>query len=703
MVSSTDGRSVEARAMLDPGSTASFITERLASVLRLPRSRQAVHLTGITGATTGSSTQAVTSCKVSPIYGNGKPLDIMVVVLPKLTRDIPTSQVLYQHTWNHIDDLNLADPTFGEPGRIDALLGVEVYINMLRDGRRLGPPGTPTALETGFGWVLCGNVEEVKTNSQVSSHVVVNHLVATSIPVDDLLKRFWEIEETPADLILTQEEKSVLQQFETTHSRTPEGRFVVTLPRKQSFKPLGESRSQAVRRFQSLERSLHQKDRFCQVNQVIQEYLDLGHAEAVPRQDLEKNQQQVFYLPIHVVYKTSSTSTKVRAVFDASAKTSFGVSLNDTLMVGPTVHPPLVDVLLRFRTHQVALTTDVSKMYRAVSLTDSDKDYHRFIWRKEMDEPLQDYRMTRVTFGVAASSFAANMAVQMNAQELSQEFPQAAKATQESFYVDDGLTGADTIQEAIQLRIQLQCLFSRACFQLRKWNSNEAQVLDSVPSELREAEEVLSMSDSGTGVAKTLGIEWDTRSDSFNLATSEFILTEIVSKRILLSDVSKVFDALGWFSPTTIQMKIVLQRTWELNIGWDDQVPDHLLEKWKKWRSELPILTSTHLERCYYLKDEILEHVEVHGFSDASEEAYAAVTYLRSTYTSGKTHVSLIMAKSKVAPIKRQSIPRLELCGALMLSRILKHLKRVLLIPTSCIYAWTDSTIVLDWLRGSPR
>ena len=245
-----------------------------------------------------------------------------------------------------------------------------------------------------------------------------------------------------------------------------------------------------------------------------------------------------------MVYKTSSTSTKVRAVFDASAKTSSGISLNDTLMVGPTVHPPLVDVLLRFRT---SLMTDVSKMYRAVSLTDSDRDYHQFIWRKELDEPLQDYRMTRVTFGVAASSFAANMAIQMNAQELSQEFPLAAKATQESFYVDDGLTGADTIQEAIQLCIQLQCLFSQACFQLRKWNSNEAQVLDSIPSELREAEEVLSISDSGTGVAKTLGIEWDTRSDSFNLVTSEFILTEAVSKRVLLSDVSKVFDALGWF------------------------------------------------------------------------------------------------------------------------------------------------------------
>lgn len=148
-------------------------------------------------------------------------------------------------------------------------------------------------------------------------------------------------------------------------------------------------------------------------------------------------------------------------------------------------------------------------------------------------------------------------------------------------------------------------------------------------------------------------------------------------------------------------MKIVLQRTWELNIGWDDQVPDCILERWKMWRLELPILTSVHLERCYYLKGETQTHVEIHGFSDASEEAYAAVAYLRSTYyASGKTWVSLVMAKSKVAPIKRQSIPRLELCGALMLSRILKHLEQV---PTSSIYAWTDSTIVLDWLNGNPR
>ena len=130
---------------------------------------------------------------------------------------------------------------------------------------------------------------------------------------------------------------------------------------------------------------------------------------------------------MHAVYKTSSTTTKIRAVFDASAKSSTGVSLNDTLLVGPTTHPPLVDVLLRFRLYPVALTADVSKMYRAIELTDDDKDLHRFVWRSQPDDPLKDYRMARLTFGVSASSFTANMAVKQNAIDYSHEFPMAAE------------------------------------------------------------------------------------------------------------------------------------------------------------------------------------------------------------------------------------------------------------------------------------
>ena len=163
---------------------------------------------------------------------------------------------------------------------------------------------------------------------------------------------------------------------------------------------------------------------------------------------------------MHIVYKASSSTTKIRPVFDASAKSSTGVSLNDTLLVGPTVHSSLIDVLLRFRMHRVALTADISKMYRAIELTPSDRDFHRFLWRSDQSQVIQDYRMTRVTFGVSASCFAANMSVKHNASELADRYPQTANAVSTSFYVDDCLTGADSIESAIALQRELQDMFT---------------------------------------------------------------------------------------------------------------------------------------------------------------------------------------------------------------------------------------------------
>ena len=202
----------------------------------------------------------------------------------------------------------------------------------------------------------------------------------------------------------------------------------------------------------------------------MQEYFDMKHAEVVPFEDLMKPEDRVFYFPMHAVYKQSSSTTKIRAVFDASAKSSSGVSLNDILLVGPTIHPPLIDVLLRFRLHRIALTADVSKMYRAVELTDEDKDLHRFVWRSRPTDTLQDYRMTRVTFGVSASSFAANMSVWQNAIDSAHEYPLAARVVEDSFYVDDCLSGADDVENAITLYDQLRKLFQRGGFLLRKSN-----------------------------------------------------------------------------------------------------------------------------------------------------------------------------------------------------------------------------------------
>lgn len=259
----------------------------------------------------------------------------------------------------------------------------------------------------------------------------------TTVNCDELLHKFWEIErsEIPS-AALSIEVKYVQQHFKERHYRTDTGAFIVPLPKREGSKPLGESRSKAVRRFVSLERSLQSKEERDEFHSVMEEYFELRHAEVVPQADFNKTPDQVYYLPMHAVRKDSSMTTKLRIVFDASAKTSSDMSLNDILLVGPTVHPPLVDVLLCFQTHRIALTADVSKLYCTVKLTDEDKDLHRFVWRKDPDYHLLDYRMTRVTFDVSASSFAANMAIKQNALDFCKQYPLAAAAVNKSFYVD---------------------------------------------------------------------------------------------------------------------------------------------------------------------------------------------------------------------------------------------------------------------------
>ena len=374
----------------------------------------------------------------------------------------------------------------------------------------------PIAFETCFGWVLAGSTDSQLPIPRIATcHVSCN-------TGDELLRKFWEIEDSPlSEPAMSPEERCAVQHFKTTQSRTIDGRFVVPLPKRTDVKGLGESRSHAVQRFLSLERNLRSKNQFNEFRNVMREYFDLKHAELVPYHDLNKPAHDVFYLPVHVVCKPSSTTTKFRAVFDASAKSSSGVSLNDTLMVGPTVHASLIEVLLRFRMHRIAVVADVSKMYRAIELTDADRDLHRFVWRESPEDTLQDYRMTRLTFGISSSSFIANMAVKQNAEDYTMDYPLAAKVVEEAFYVDDCLTGADSVQEGLKLRRQLQELFAKAGFTLRKWNSSNPQILRDVPPELRDEQTSLTITEHSDVYSKTLGIEWHCVLDYFRINTTK--------------------------------------------------------------------------------------------------------------------------------------------------------------------------------------
>ena len=147
----------------------------------------------------------------------------------------------------------------------------------------------------------------------------------------------------------------------------------------------------------------------------------------------------------------------------------------------------------------------------------------------------------------------------------------------------------------------------------------------------------------------------------------------------------------------------ILQRLWENKLNWDDPVPSSIQDVWTQWKTELQPLSNYHVSRYYFSKDANIINIQLHGFSDASEDAYAGVVYIRGEDTHSNVHVALVMAKTKVSPLKRLTIPRLKLCGAYLLAQLLHHIKNIYQIPVTNVFAWTNSIIVLNWLNGSPK
>ena len=287
---------------------------------------------------------------------------------------------------------------------------------------------TITASQTLCGWMLEGNLpgRKCKCKSFLTAHTVSLDSEFSS------LSKFWELEELPAASKLSPEEQTALDHFNSTHTRHPNGRFEVSLPKKDSCS-LGCSRKQAQRRYLCNERSLQSKGSWNQFSKEVQNYFDLGHAESVPQEDLPKPENQCYYLPNHGVTKLSSTTTKLMVVFDASAVTSTGKSLNDILLPGPCAYPLISDILLQFRLHKFAITGVISKMFREVSLSSADRDLHRFLWRPQPGGPLREGRMTRVTFGVASSPFLATQALRQTAIDHHLDHPEAAEVVLSSF------------------------------------------------------------------------------------------------------------------------------------------------------------------------------------------------------------------------------------------------------------------------------
>ncbi|XP_063994337.1 uncharacterized protein LOC135171637 [Diachasmimorpha longicaudata] len=673
---------VSCRVLLDTGSTTNIIRESLAVALNLPLKPFAVPI-GALNDTNTTTRYLVTATIRSRVAGYERTLNFLTV--PNITHAIP-DQPLDRNSIRIPANVKLADPEFHRPASVDMLLGSGPTLSLLCQGKeKLTPADQPELYlqQTLLGWVIGGSAPTVQSIRQRACNV----LSTSQIDLD--ISKFWEIEEAETASSSASTETEAERHFLENVTRDGCGRYIVALPFNGKESLIGESRSRAFRRLKSLEKRLNGNIEFnTQYRAVLQEYLDLGHLTEVTEADLS---HPGYYLPHHAVIKESSLTTKVRVVFDGSAATSTGISLNETLHVGPTIQDNIFSLLVRFRLHPYVLTGDIEKMYRQVLVRPEDRIYQRILWR-DGREPVRTFQLNTVTFGLSAAPYLAIRCLHQLANDEGHRYPVAAKVLQRDMYVDDLLTGTQTREEALHLREELDKLVKLGGFNLRKWASNDPSILGELaPNNVNHH---LQIGDST--ILKTLGIFWNSSEDTITYE-AKLSRHQIITKRIILSETAKIFDPLGLLSPVVIVAKMIMQKLWTLKISWDAPLPPKIQEEWLQFYGQLH-----HIKRVTFPRFALQEKprgIELHGFSDASQSAYGACVYLRSVGSNGEVNTTLLCAKSRVAPLKQITIPRLELCGAQLLIKLIQSIKKAITIQIDRIVYWTDSTIILHWIH----
>ncbi|XP_018397711.1 PREDICTED: uncharacterized protein LOC108775755 [Cyphomyrmex costatus] len=325
--------------------------------------------------------------------------------------------------------------------------------------------------------------------------------------------------------------------------------------------------------------------------------------------------------------------------------------------------------------------------------------FSAFFWRESPHGQLKVFELSTLTYGTASASFLAIRTVRRLAEDEADSFPVGSEIVLRDFYVDDLLTGASTLQEALEINEQANALLSKEGFELRKWSSNHPSLRDAEGPHSKE----FNLTENRINETKALGISWNCEADIFrfdNLGLHPSL--QRLTKRVVLSRIALIFDPLGWLWPSIVIACILMQEIWRSKVNWDESLPNELHTRWKHYESKLQILSSIEVPRKVIAFSDV-RRIEIHGFSDASQHAYGACVYIRTTSNERHIRSHLLCSKSRVAPLKTLSIPRLELCGALMLAQLVEKVLKSLPFAPDSIYYWTDSYIVLCWLRSCSR
>ncbi|XP_055585122.1 uncharacterized protein LOC129737973 [Uranotaenia lowii] len=697
--------SIKTMAYIDEGSSITLIEDNLARELELKGIPQPLTLQWTANVVRH---EALSECVCVEISGDGGDRFQLSDAHTVKKMHLPSQLIDFQQISNqypHLRGLFAATHTGEEPRILIGLNNVFLFAPL---ESRVGDPSEPIAVRSHLGWTIYGPRKPQGSSVFVGCH---DEMRVTNLDLHDQIRTYFQADDS-GFLVKELPESDDLKRARSILNCTTvrvDGRYEVGLLWAKDDIKLPDSFAMALQREKHFERRLKKNPHIEQVvRQQVEAYLSKRYAHKATPEELDSAEPgRIWYLPLNYVENPKKPG-KVRLVWDAAAQ-AHGISLNSVLLPGPDLLTSLPAVIQRFRERKVAFGADLREMYHQIRVREQDRQAQRFLFRSNPNVEPEIYIMDVCTFGSACSPAMAQFVKKLNATQFVDKFPEAVGVIDRRHYVDDYYDCTDTEEQAITRAQQVRYIHQQAGFEFHGWVSNRKSVLQALGAP--STPEVALSDPKTSGTQRVLGIIWKPEEDVFVFSTDvrtdlhPYFYNQIrPTKRIALSGIMSLFDQLGFLAPFTILGKLLLQDLWRTGCEWDQLIDDDSFAKWQQFTSFMPAVGSVKIERCYLqtFSPEAYRTLELHTFVDASEQAYGATSFFR--ITEGNSYrCSLVMAKTKVSPLKQFSIPRMELCAAVLGSALANKIECEHDLKVTRRVFWSDSRTVLSWIRSDQR
>ena len=690
-----NGKSVSTFALLDTGSEVTLVKNAVIETLGISGRKETMEIETVSGRGRPVKTRRV-DFDAESLDGAYKFQieEARAVDSFNLTRRSVNLPSLLKK-WPHLDDVPVHSTAVDE---VSILIGQDHPAALEVFESRSDPAcqRAPRALSTAFGWCIVGPLFDPDKRKVICNYLKADDGMAAL--VEDFIQNDTFGTKPGVTAPMGADEKRAWKILLETTKHNGE-RYESGLLWKSDDIKLENNYSMALNRLLTLERKFIKDPSFAaRFRKVMEEYVHLKHARKLSAQEInEFTPGRVWYNPYHAVVNPNKPE-KCRVVFDLAAKFK-GVSLNDALLKGPDLLGSLIGILLRFRQYAVPLVADVEKMFPQVRVIASDGPAFRYLWRTPgSTDPPDVYQMDVHVFGAISSPAVCSYALRQAVKDSGVGADELMAHIERHFYMDNWLVSFRTPSEAISTAHNLTEALKKGGFPLTQWATANEEVRKALPGR-PQVNATLNMDLGDSPVERTLGLCWDFRRDVFILKA--VIQLDAKTKRAILSAVASTFDPLGFLAPVIFTAKFLLQDIWRSGADWDVELNEPIVRRWVHWASSLSPLNGMTIKRCVSPNREDVGDIELHIFGDASEMGFGAVAYVRFVHPDGSADVAFLLCKSRIAPLKFKTIPRMELCAAVLATRLCLLVTSELDFQFARTFFWSDSTTVLSWIKST--